>query len=82
MDKDLAALFYRAVLFLSVLFQILGRIFILVLFAYSFGEGMYYPLLIFLEADIVLMTAYFLFAPMPKSIGRREVFSISASSII
>ena len=32
LDKDLAALFYRAVLFLSVLFQIIGRLFILVLF--------------------------------------------------
>ena len=67
MDKDLAALFYRAVLFLSVLFQILGRIFILVLFAYSFGEGMYYPLLIFLAAHIVLMTVlHFVFSDAKK----------------
>ena len=39
LDKDLAALFYRAVLFLSVLFQIIGRLFILVLFSYSFGKS-------------------------------------------
>ena len=56
LDKDLAALFYRAVLFLSVLFQILGRLFILVLFSYSFGPGMYYPILIFLAVHIVIMT--------------------------
>jgi hypothetical protein len=56
LDRDLAALFYRAVLFLSVLFQILGRLFILVLFSYNFGPGMYFPLLIFLGCHIVLMT--------------------------
>ena len=33
--------FIRSVLFLSVLFQIIGRLFILVLFAYSFGPGKY-----------------------------------------
>ena len=33
LDKDLAALFYRLVLFLSVLFQIIGRLFVLVFFA-------------------------------------------------
>merc|ERR1719412_908716 len=48
LDKDLAALFYRAVLFLSVLFQILGRLFIFVIFSYSFGSGNYHPLLYFL----------------------------------
>ena len=32
---------FRSVLFLSVLFQIIGRLFILVLFAYSFGPGHY-----------------------------------------
>ena len=32
LDMNLASLFYQAVLFLSILFQILGRIFILVLF--------------------------------------------------
>ena len=56
LDRDLAALFYRAVLFLSVLFQILGRLFILVLFSYSFGPGNYFPVLIFLGAHILLMT--------------------------
>ena len=63
LDKDLAALFYRAVLFLSVLFQILGRLFILVIFAYSFGPGLYYPLLIFLGSHIILMTLlHFIFS--------------------
>lgn len=63
LDKDLAALFYRAVLFLSVLFQILGRLFILVLFSFSFGPGMYFPLLIFLAAHICLMTVlHFVFS--------------------
>ncbi len=56
LDRDLAALFYRAVLFLGVLFQIIGRLFILVLFAYSFGPGNYYPVLIFLGCHILLMT--------------------------
>ena len=56
LDKDLAALFYRAVLFLSNLFQILGRLFILVLFSYSFGPGMYHPVLFFLLGHIVLMS--------------------------
>ena len=56
LDKDLAAIFYRVVLFLSCLFQILGRIFIFVLFSYSFGKGMYYPLLIFLGVHIVIMS--------------------------
>ena len=56
LDKDLAALFYRAVLFLSVLFQILGRLFIFVIFSYSFGPGNYDPLLFFLGAHIVLMS--------------------------
>ncbi|TRY68445.1 hypothetical protein TCAL_06832 [Tigriopus californicus] len=55
LDKDLAALFYRAILFLSVLFQIVGRLFILVLFSYSFGPGQYFPLLIFLGGHIVVM---------------------------
>lgn len=63
LDKDLAALFYRAVLFLSVLFQIIGRLFIMVLFAYSFGPGYYFPVLIFLGAHILLMTIlHFIFS--------------------
>ncbi len=63
LDKDLAALFYRLVLFLSVLFQILGRLFILVLFSYSFGPGTYFPVLIFLAAHILLMTClHFVFS--------------------
>jgi hypothetical protein len=63
LDRDLAALFYRAVLFLSVLFQIIGRLFILVLFSYSFGPGMYYPVLIFLGSHILLMTVlHFVFS--------------------
>lgn len=63
LDKDLAALFYRAVLFLSVLFQILGRLFILVLFSYSFGPGMYFPVLIFLGVHIIIMTMlHFIFS--------------------
>ena len=67
LDKDLAALFYRAVLFLSVLFQILGRIFIFVLFSYSFGKGMYYPLLIFLGSHILLMSIlHFVFSDAKK----------------
>jgi len=56
LDRDLAALFYRCVLFLAVLFQILGRLFILVLFSYAFQPGNYYPVLIFLAAHILLMT--------------------------
>ena len=56
LDRDLAALFYRVVLFLSVLFQILGRLFILVLFSYAFNPGNYHPLLIFLACHIALMT--------------------------
>ena len=67
LDRDLAALFYRAVLFLSVLFQILGRIFIFVLFSYSFGKGMYYPLLIFLGAHIVMMSVlHYVFSDAKK----------------
>ncbi len=63
LDRDLAALFYRAVLFLSVLFQIIGRLFIFVLFAYSFGPGNYYPVLIFLGCHILLMTMlHFIFS--------------------
>ena len=63
LDRDLAALFYRAVLFLSVLFQIIGRLFILVLFSYSFGPGEYYPLLVFLALHILLMTVlHFVFS--------------------
>lgn len=63
LDKDLAALFYRLVLFLGVLFQIIGRLFILVLFSYSFGPGMYYPVLIFLGCHILLMTIlHFIFS--------------------
>ncbi len=63
LDRDLAALFYRAVLFLSVLFQIIGRLFILVLFAYSFGPGYYYPVLIFLGCHILLMAVlHFVFS--------------------
>ena len=56
LDRDLAALFYRAVLFLSILFQILGRLFIFVLFTYYFGKGEYLPLLYFLAGHILLMT--------------------------
>jgi len=67
LDKDLPALFTRAVLFLSVLFQILGRLFILVFFAYSFGPGRYYPLLIFLGVHIVLMSfLHFIFSDAKK----------------
>jgi len=67
LDKDLAALFYRAVLFLSVLFQILGRLFILVLFAYSFGPGRYFPMLIFLGSHILLMSfLHFIFSDAKK----------------
>jgi len=67
LDKDLAALFYRVVLFLSVLFQILGRLFIFVFFAYSFGPGRYYPLLIFLGVHILLMSfLHFVFSDAKK----------------
>merc|ERR1719458_44007 len=63
LDKDLAALFYRVVLFLSVLFQIIGRLFILVFFAYSFGPGRYHPLLFFVAFHILLMSAlHFVFS--------------------
>ena len=61
------ALNFRSVLFLSVLFQIIGRLFILVLFAYSFGPGNYYPLLIFIAAHILLMSAlHFVFSDAKK----------------
>ena len=61
------ALIFRSVLFLSVLFQIIGRLFILVLFAYSFGPGNYYPLLIFIAAHILLMSAlHFVFSDAKK----------------
>ena len=67
LDKDLAALFYRLVLFLSVLFQIIGRLFVLVLFAYSWGPGHYYPVLIFIAAHIILMsTLHFVFSDAKK----------------
>ena len=67
LDKDLAALFYRAVLFLSVLFQIIGRLFILVFFSYSFGPGRYFPLLIFIGAHIIVMSAlHFVFSDAKK----------------
>ena len=67
LDKDLAALFYRLVLFLSVLFQIIGRLFVLVFFAYSFGPGHYYPVLIFIGAHILLMSAlHFVFSDAKK----------------
>jgi len=67
LDKDLAALFYRSVLFLSVLFQIIGRLFILVLFAYSFGPGNYFPLLLFIGAHILLMSSlHFVFSDAKK----------------
>lgn len=63
LDKDLAALFYRVVLFLSVLFQIIGRLFILVFFAYSFGPGRYHPLLFFVAFHVLLMSAlHFVFS--------------------
>jgi len=63
LDKDLAALFYRAILFLSNLFQIIGRLFILVFYAYSFGPGKYHPLLIFISFHIALMSAiHFVFS--------------------
>jgi hypothetical protein len=63
LDRDLAALFYRAVLFLGVLFQIIGRLFILVLFAYTFGPGNYFPVLVFLGCHILLMTVlHFVFS--------------------
>ena len=79
---------FRSVLFLSVLFQIIGRLFILVLFAYSFGPGHYCkyyrltlpyityltipyitsdPLLIFIAAHILLMSAlHFVFSDAKK----------------
>ncbi len=67
LDKDLAALFYRLVLFLSVLFQIVGRLFILVLFSYSFGPGMYYPVLVFLACHILAMSVlHFIFSDARK----------------
>eukprot|EP00095_Tigriopus_kingsejongensis_P008429 maker-scaffold1302_size49677-snap-gene-0.18 protein:Tk08429 transcript:maker-scaffold1302_size49677-snap-gene-0.18-mRNA-1 annotation:"hypothetical protein DAPPUDRAFT_43071" len=67
LDKDLAALFYRSILFLSVLFQIVGRLFILVLFSYSFGPGMYFPLLIFLGGHILVMfVLHFVFSDAKK----------------
>jgi len=67
LDKDLGALFYRLVLFLSVLFQIIGRLFVLVFFAYSFGPGHYYPVLIFIGAHIVLMSSlHFVFSDAKK----------------
>jgi len=67
LDKDLAALFYRLVLFLSVLFQIIGRLFILVFFAYSFGPGHYFPVLFFIGAHIVLMSIlHFVFSDAKK----------------
>ena len=57
----------RSVLFLSVLFQIIGRLFILVLFAYSFGPGKYHPLLIFIASHILLMSAlHFVFSDAKK----------------
>ena len=68
LEKDLAAVFFRVVLFLSNLFQITGRIFILVLFAFAFARendldipGKYessgfWPLLVFMVAHIVIMT--------------------------
>ena len=59
--------FFRSVLFLSVLFTIIGRLFILVLFAYSFGPGHYFPLLIFIAAHILLMSAlHFVFSDAKK----------------
>ena len=59
--------FFRSVLFLSVLFTIIGRLFILVLFAYSFGPGNYFPLLIFIGAHILLMSAlHFVFSDAKK----------------
>ena len=59
LDRDLAALFYRAVLFLSILFQILGRLFIFVLFTYYFGKGEYLPLLYFLAVWKSCMCLFF-----------------------
>jgi len=67
LDKDLAALFTRVVLFLSVLFQIIGRLFIFVFFSYSFGPGRYFPLLIFLGCHILLMSVlHFIFSDAKK----------------
>ena len=67
LDKDLAALFYRVVLFLSVLFQIIGRLFIFVFFSYSFGPGCYYPMLIFLGVHILVMSVlHFVFSDAKK----------------
>ena len=52
---------------MSVLFQIIGRLFILVLFAYSFGPGNYFPLLIFIASHILLMSAlHFVFSDAKK----------------
>ena len=82
LDKDLAALFYRAVLFLSVLFQILGRLFIIVLFSYSFGPGNYFPLLIFLGAHILLMTIlHFIFSDAKVS-GIFKKIDIRSSIVV
>lgn len=78
LDKDLAALFYRAILFLSVLFQILGRLFIIVFFSYSFGPGNYYPLLIFLGGHICLMsTLHFVFSDAKKYWTKGGVLNLS-----
>jgi len=67
LEKDLAAVFYRIVLFLSNLFQITGRMFILVLFAFSFRTDeqhqLFWPLLLFLAIHILVMSVlHFIFS--------------------
>ena len=67
LEKDLAAVFYRIVLFLSNLFQITGRMFILVLFAFSFRteekHQLFWPLLVFLAIHILFMSVlHFIFS--------------------
>jgi len=55
LDYDLASLFYKAVLYLAILFQILSRLFIFVIFAFSFGPGEYHPLLFTMMGHCLLM---------------------------
>ena len=60
----------RSVLFLSVLFQIIGRLFILVLFAYSFGPGhycKYYRLTLPYITYLTLLTLQYLTLPQTRS---------------
>ena len=64
-------------LFLAFLFQILGRLFIFVLFSYSFGPGNYYPILIFLGAHIILMsTLHFIFSDAKVYWQKGEILTL------